>query len=228
MATRSCSVAGCEMPYRAKGYCGSHYNQFAYSGIRHAKKRVACAWCGRECEKHTTGTRRPVCSYACRTRLQHGDRRAVVGPLPWTERPRPTWDGQTLASPRRVFVQGACARCGEEFTASCAAGGPIARFCSDRCLKRRHAHPGRYQKWIEPARRYRIYERDGWICQLCGDPVDRSLPANDDWAPSLDHIIPRSATLVPDDSDRNLRLAHRWCNAIRGDEQHLPEGLFDR
>ena len=62
-----------------------------------------------------------------------------------------------------------------------------------------------------------IYERDGWLCQLCGEPVDIDADLQrDDAAPSLDHIIPRSLQTVPDHSDDNLRLAHRGCNARRG------------
>jgi 5-methylcytosine-specific restriction endonuclease McrA len=34
---------------------------------------------------------------------------------------------------------------------------------------------------------------------------------------TLDHIIPQSHMLIPDHSDRNLRLAHRSCNSARGD-----------
>lgn len=70
---------------------------------------------------------------------------------------------------------------------------------------------------ITPERRQAIYERDGWICQLCHTAIDRTADAQrDDAAPSLDHIIPRSLQLVPDHSDSNLRLAHRGCNARRG------------
>lgn len=71
--------------------------------------------------------------------------------------------------------------------------------------------------WVSDARRLRIYERDRWICQLCGRPVSRFAdPQRDNDAPSLDHIIPKSTQLVPDHSDSNLQLAHRGCNARRG------------
>ena len=87
---------------------------------------------------------------------------------------------------------------------------------------RRAAAAGR-AKWyyIAAATRLAVYERDGWVCQLCLEPVDpdlMSLNPHDDWAPSLDHIVCRSWTDEPDHSPRNLRLAHRWCNSVRGDE----------
>ena len=74
------------------------------------------------------------------------------------------------------------------------------------------------KSWIGRARRQSLYQRDGWTCQLCTGPVDPELPPLDNWAASLDHIIPRSRG--GDHSDENLRLAHRWCNSVRGDDTY--------
>lgn len=116
----------------------------------------------------------------------------------------------------RLFVAGACAWCG---TAFAVLYQKQARFCSDRCVKaNNNAKRGRFR--VSPVVRLAIYERDEWICQLCFDPVDRSLPPSDMWAASLDHIECQSWTLVPDHSPENLRLAHRWCNSVRGDESY--------
>lgn len=71
---------------------------------------------------------------------------------------------------------------------------------------------------ISKAARGAIYERDGWVCQLCLDPVDSALPPNDMWSASLDHIVCQSWAGQPDHSPSNLRLAHRWCNSVRGNE----------
>lgn len=70
--------------------------------------------------------------------------------------------------------------------------------------------------WIRPSDRQAIYERDRWTCQLCGDPVDATLPPLHRFAATLDHIVPRSAAPEPDHSPENLRLAHRSCNSRRG------------
>ena len=72
-----------------------------------------------------------------------------------------------------------------------------------------------YWDWITVEQRYDIYERDGYVCHLCGDSVDREAHYNDDYAPSLDHIIPRSADGL--DDPENLKTAHRVCNSIRQD-----------
>lgn len=71
--------------------------------------------------------------------------------------------------------------------------------------------------WIDPKVRRSLYERDNWTCHLCSEPIDRDAHWNDDYAPSLDHLIPRSAMLVPDHSADNLLTAHRLCNSLRGD-----------
>ena len=70
--------------------------------------------------------------------------------------------------------------------------------------------------WIDRESRIAIYERDGWACQICGDPVNVDVEWNGRLAPTLDHVVPRSLVLVPDHSESNLRTAHRWCNAQRG------------
>ena len=68
--------------------------------------------------------------------------------------------------------------------------------------------------WIDPIVRQALYERDGWACSICGVPVDRDAHWNDDMAPSLDHIKPRSLGGTHD--AENLRTAHRICNSVRG------------
>lgn len=69
---------------------------------------------------------------------------------------------------------------------------------------------------LDKAQRQAIYDRDGWTCQLCLEPVDRTAHWNDLRAATLDHIEPQSVALIPNHSPDNLRLAHRICNARRG------------
>ncbi|SMB77311.1 HNH endonuclease [Acinetobacter baumannii] len=68
--------------------------------------------------------------------------------------------------------------------------------------------------WIMPSRRLSIYERDDWMCKICGEPVDHDADVGDNMAPSLDHIVPRS--LGGGHESENLRTAHRVCNSRRG------------
>lgn len=59
-----------------------------------------------------------------------------------------------------------------------------------------------------------VFERDGWVCQLCGEPVDRSAIFPDCRAPSLDHIVPLS--LGGEHSRANTQCAHLGCNIRKG------------
>lgn len=105
------------------------------------------------------------------------------------------------------FFQGTCRQCGEQFIRKTSP----SPFCSKRCSSRDR------RGWISDRDREAIYERDDFTCQLCFELVDRDADYLDDWAPSLDHIEPQSAALIPDHSPENLRTAHRWCNSVRGD-----------
>lgn len=113
--------------------------------------------------------------------------------------------GRTIPRPPKP-----CVACGELVTGKVTSDQPMHNAC----------RPEKF--WsnaiqISDRDRRAIYERDGWTCQLCGDPVDPSLNRfADAMAATLDHITPRSLTLFPDDSPENLRLAHRVCNSRRG------------
>lgn len=75
-------------------------------------------------------------------------------------------------------------------------------------------------RWVSDYDRYAVYDRDGWVCQLCHEPVDADAdPQQDGKAPTLDHIVVQSSSDdAPDDSPENLRTAHRACNSSRGNE----------
>lgn len=55
-----------------------------------------------------------------------------------------------------------------------------------------------------------IFERDGWVCGICGVPVDSSLKHPDPRSASIDHVIPLWAG-GPHTRD-NVQLAHLECN----------------
>jgi 5-methylcytosine-specific restriction endonuclease McrA len=75
--------------------------------------------------------------------------------------------------------------------------------------------------WIESSGRSTAYRkhfdavatRDGWTCQICDLPVDQQALPLADKAPVLDHV--RRVRDGGDDETENLRLVHRWCNAMR-------------
>lgn len=222
--SRTCSVEGCGRKLRARGLCGSHYNQ-AYQPNRHTKVEVPCAVCGTVVLKFKAG-RRQVCSDLCRYYLKmgkpHPGRAVAIYHSPpkvrTTEAPL-----NVLPSSRRGFAGGECAWCGEAYLFDFRTTGVIPRTCSRDCSERwASTHGHRFRPPL--VQRMRIYERDGYECQICGEATDPSADPWSDWYPSLDHIVPRSQG--GSDDDDNLRTAHRWCNAVRGDLSYYTDDDF--
>lgn len=125
----------------------------------------------------------------------------------------------------RLFICGACEWCHRQFVATACSVDAPTRYCSGGC--RGAAGKARRGEFVIPydVRQF-IYDRDGWICQLCGDDVDPTLASSNIWAATLDHIVCQSWTDEPDHSPENLRLAHRWCNSVRGDERYYSADIL--
>lgn len=76
----------------------------------------------------------------------------------------------------------------------------------NRHRTRARRHGGEYQ----PVDRVAVFDRDGWICGLCGEPVDKWLEWPDAMSVSLDHVVPLSRG--GDHSYANVQCAHLGCN----------------
>ena len=124
---------------------------------------------------------------------------------------------------RRATVERVCPGCGEPFRArvdALKAGKGV--YCSRRCRTLfetgvdieapDYVKPDRFR--VSDELRLAVYERDGFVCWLCGGPVDMSADPSSDMFASLDHVVPRSRGGSDDPS--NLRCAHRLCNSLRG------------
>lgn len=122
-----------------------------------------------------------------------------------------------------VPVQGIaaeCGRCGQPFMAN----KKRFRYCSPECSaaqknpdnwKHYNARKARLRAaFIESFDRAEIFERDGWICQLCLAPVDRSATFPDPASVSLDHIIPIARG--GKHSRANSQTACLGCNVRKG------------
>lgn len=66
--TKNCTVDGCGRALRARGLCGSHYNQ-AHQPDRHAATATNCVVCHVAIERAYKSDRRPTCSPKCRHEL---------------------------------------------------------------------------------------------------------------------------------------------------------------
>jgi hypothetical protein len=98
-----------------------------------------------------------------------------------------------------------------------------AKYCSERCAVDSRQHVNNAQRRLRadgfPAgfSRRAIYERDDWVCGLCGEPVDPALTYPDPECASLDHVVPLSRGGSHDPT--NLQLAHLRCNYAAGDRK---------
>lgn len=100
---------------------------------------------------------------------------------------------------------------------------PLAAYRKTPAGKQRHrelreatAARRRAQKAGAECEKFRhaeVFERDGWICGLCGAPVDRDRAYPDPVSASLDHIVPLSFG-GPHTRD-NTQLAHLGCNLAK-------------
>lgn len=221
MAQRTCDVEGCEKVHRARGLCLMHWKREHGTPTRYAR---TCCVCDAVYQSARPDGR--FCSDVCKGKAYQVENRTrsrgLVGPVEhsWCELPE-RHPARQCAPRARTWYAGTCGWCAAPFIDS----QPAARFCSVRCGKMAgKAKRGRFI--VPPHIRLAIYERDGWVCQLCMEPVTADLMTTDpcnDWAPSLDHIECQAWALVPDHSPSNLRLAHRWCNAVRGNERWYTE-----
>lgn len=110
------------------------------------------------------------------------------------------------------FANRRCEHCGETIPAEARYN---KRHCSNRCTVLANQLMRRSRKAALPAERLSrrdVFERDGWICHLCRQPVDQTLFRPHPYSASLDHIIPMNQSGCPGHIWSNVALAHLFCN----------------
>lgn len=70
-------------------------------------------------------------------------------------------------------------------------------------------------------RRLIVLERDGWMCQLCGEAIDPAVPYPHPRSASVHHTKGKA---YGDDLEQ-LVAAHRCCNLDAGDPTAQPDPL---
>jgi len=78
----------------------------------------------------------------------------------------------------------------------------------------------------EYVNKWQVFERDGWICGLCHEPVDREAKWPDWESPSLDHIVPLA--VGGPHIYENVQCAHLGCNLIKNDGRKVRPRLITR
>lgn len=123
--------------------------------------------------------------------------------------------------PPRVWTMGQCKRCGESFIAEWLTSPSLShqpQFCSSRCGARASKDRRNAVKrgaFVANVYRFKIFERDNWICQLCFSPIDRTAKAPQPLSVSLDHILALANGGTHEPS--NTQTAHFICNSLKGD-----------
>lgn len=95
-------------------------------------------------------------------------------------------------------------------------------FCGKRCYRKymdRYNEVTRRERILSNGEVHkdisieRLIKRDKGICYLCNDKVNIHLDSNDNFYPSIEHVIPisKGGTHTWD----NVKLAHRICNSIK-------------
>lgn len=80
--------------------------------------------------------------------------------------------------------------------------------------RRPKARADLYGAEYEPIDPQQVFERDGWMCGICSEPVDEKLVHPDPMCASIDHVIPWTAggnhLLI------NVQCSHLVCNLRKG------------
>lgn len=93
-------------------------------------------------------------------------------------------------------------------------GLPYHSRYADQRRKYEKSRRGRQREaFVEHVDPEEIYERDGWMCRLCGGPVRPFVDPRHRLAPSLDHIVP--LVLGGTHEHSNVQCAHYGCNSAK-------------
>lgn len=199
-----CSIDGCGNVVQARGWCSAHWSRWKRHGSPTARlrgevvngKRI-CPTC--EIDKPLTEWTKGECKLCARERAAAFRIRNPYEP---------------------VTILRVCINCGRGFE-----GNRKWRLhCSEECSNAtktarnwKHLNARRARErgaFVERFDRHEIFERDDWICGICGDLVDRELRHPDPMAASLDHIIPVSRG--GKHSRSNTQCSHWICNMRKG------------
>jgi hypothetical protein len=208
-ATKQCK--GCGKEFECQWISGDGGKQrYCSESCRKATHQQGveciCAHCGKMCLRQQ---KQRFCSRAC------SDQYRVANP-----------------------VQVACRVCGKEsLNLSYRPKFYCSRQCKDKAWVKTHAfsvHAKERRYWQARSKAdkavegqvnpFDIFNRDGWICQICRKPVDRTLVFPHPMCAVTDHILPVSKH--GSSEARNLQCAHYSCNSKRGNRTPAQGRLF--
>jgi 5-methylcytosine-specific restriction endonuclease McrA len=108
---------------------------------------------------------------------------------------------------------GTCSACSEARARAHKTAARLVRRAKERSAK------------VESVDPYRVFERDGWLCRLCGASTPRAKRGTyEDDAPELDHVVPIAKG--GEHSYANTQCACRRCNGLKSDAMGwTPRGV---
>lgn len=234
---RTCTEDGCTRPHLARGLCKKHYVRWQRSRPEYRakdqeydrKRRQTDHRREQERERHRKPERRAYQQAWADARKDWGE---------WWEKQRYWEDRRDLRSwkPKvgphcklihrpqtRRFLAGHCAVCGVPWVYyEKRAQSP---YCAD-CAATRRKRPGSWRAKqlgarTEPIIPRRVFERDGFRCQICGRKTRGVVPQLR--APTVDHIVPLSKG--GSHTYDNLQCACYRCNCMVKRDQAVNEQL---
>lgn len=200
-----CVIEGCSGVITAHDWCSKHYTRWIRHGDPNARlagevvdgKRI-CPRCNED--KPLSDWGKGACRECLAKRV--ADRRR-----------------KNPAPPKRD-VACVCDYCGTPFMGN----KRRRRYCSSDCAeagKNRANWPHMVARrarlrdaFVESFDRLEIFERDGWVCGICGEPVDPAAKWPSAMSASLDHIVP--VARGGKHSRANAQCAHLFCNVQKG------------
>lgn len=205
---RRLTCAGCASPFsqqigrgRTAKYCGPSCRPRESQGLRSVepKHHRTCGVCGAGFVAAVPSAK--FCSGPCKNRASN---------VRTQERARDR-------------TARACRFCGKVFAP--AYGDKRKVFCSKACkvsytyaARGGNTHRRRAKQFggsYETVDRFKVFDRDGWRCHLCGRKTPRErLGSKHDRAPELDHLVPLSQGGAH--AYTNVACACRSCNAAKG------------
>lgn len=221
-----CSIDGCYGAHSARGFCPAHYQAWLRKNGGRISDHAPCSV--DNCAKVRTH------ALYCRSHYQFS--RKYGDPL-YEAPPTPT--SKTCTACNETFPLDSFDRRKDR-----GGMGVMSRCkpCSRRRVQEAHhsnreAYNAYQRKWasenrdkrsaVEAVQRARrlgvdaqkvdrleIFERDGWVCQMCFEPVDKTLKFPHPMSATWDHIMPVSKGGAH--SPENLRLAHWHENKAKG------------
>lgn len=196
MADGICSVPTCEKSVACRGWCDMHYSRWKRHGDLETHYRYKGLPAEQECS--TCRVLLPASAFYRRGDTIRSACRACenADSLRWREANR-----EKHAALARRWYRENWDRARDNRRRYATKHPEVVRDQSRRRLARKRALPS------EPINEVEIFDRDGWVCQLCGKPVEKGEE-------SLDHIIPIS--LGGPHLKSNVQLAHRRCNSRKG------------